>query len=400
MLADSREKAAVVAQVERRLSMIHDLVRPPEDLHAQVEVVVGTASSAVSVRARDLWRDIVERVRMAQASELKRASVSRLTGLDQALGAFIDICDCSKNPQIGERIDEQLRIRVLGCMHPPCNGFDGLVKALDDVLDSVRNNPADQETTESRLKKVEQATQKLREDHNARDGQHGQYLHSLGEQFNQKIKDFEKKGNAELSGLTERANAQSEEYVAGLVQLQLGSRKLLEQLTELERLNGVGKFSESFKLRGKKMSYWAWAWLFGGVVTLGLAISTPFLLPWLYELFELPDLVFTDWSPAAFEHLGKRVVIVFALLGFSAYCLRNFRVQRNLREDYEHRQLALETFNTFKVSAHDQATKDRVLLWACRTIFSTPTSASSAKAADGMQPDPELVAKILAQLKG
>ncbi|MFN9131687.1 MAG: hypothetical protein ACK5XO_03290 [Phycisphaerales bacterium] len=291
---------------------------------------------------------------------------------------------------MGRDVDEQLKGRVLGYMSSLGNDFETLVHALDGVLESVRNNTADQETTESRLKKVEQATEKLRADHNARDGHHGQYLQGLRDELDQAINKFEATGAVTIERINKQATDDVNKHVASVVITEQSAKNLIEQLTKLEQPQGVARFSDSFADRGNKVSRWAWLWLLGGIAALILAVFVALVFPNPYPFLQ-------DWTPAAFENIGRRVVVVFALLGFSAYCLRNYHVQRNLREDYKHRQLALETFNTFNVSAHDPATKDRVLLYACRTIFSTQTSTAPAKAADSVPFDAEALAKSLAQ---
>lgn len=390
MLSDPRERSAVVSQIGERLSKIRGLVHPAEDLHAQVEAVTGTELSRVPVRARDLWRDIIDRVRIVQAADIKRASVSKLTELDRALVAFVDICECSESSRMGRDVDEPLKGRVLGYMSSLGNDFDKLVDALHDALESVRNNTADQETTESRLKKVEQATEKLRADHNARDGHHGQYLQGLRDELDRAINKFEATGAVTIERINKQATDDVNKHVASVVIAEQSAKNLIEQLTKLEQLQGVARFSDSFADRGNKVSRWAWLWLVGGIAALIVAVFAAFVFSGPYPFLQ-------QWTPAAFENIGRLVVVVFAPLGFSAYCLRTFHTRRNLREDYMYRQLALETFNTFNVSAHDPATKDRVLLYACRTIFSTQTSTVPAKAAESVPFDAEALAKILAQ---
>ena len=390
MQSEKRTRSQIVAQVQQRLSKITVLENPYEDLNPQLAGPLGKQSLSLSPRVCDLWRDIVHRVRVAQTTDLGRASVRKLEPLAAALDAFIDVCDCQETKKNGRELDPQVKARVLSYLEPSYDDFDKLVDALDDALDSVRNNAADQETTESRLKKVEQATEKLRADHNARDGHHGQYLQGLRDELDQAINKFEATGAVTIERINKQATDDVKKHVASVVITEQSAKNLIEQLTKLEQLQGVARFSDSFADRGNKVSRFAWLWLLGGIAALIVAVLAALVFPSPYSFLQ-------DWTPAAFENIGRRVVVVFAPLGFSAYCLRTFHTRRNLREDYKHRQLALETFNTFNVSAHDPATKDRVLLYACRTIFSTPTSTTSAKAADGVPFDVEALAKILAQ---
>jgi hypothetical protein len=87
-------------------------------------------------------------------------------------------------------------------------------------------------------------------------------------------------------------------------------------------------------------------------------------------------------------------------MGLALFLLRMYRTTRQLREEYHHRQLALETFATFRESAKDDATRDLVLRVACRSIFTAPSTGLITKSdAEGAAPDPEMVAKFLAILK-
>lgn len=400
MKYDRINKSTLVANIKAKIERSDRLRANPSDLNEQLtERQLGERNATTFVH--ELWQDCHARILTIKDAAIEKAALPVLFELNNRLEVATDLVISAEARRLRQDTsDVAVTTRIQGYLTEPYEELHALLESLEAAMLSISISGDEARLVPGKIKALDAGLAKAEAAYTTATNLQQANAKELAIRVEAAKTEIRVACDQRFNEWKATATQQLDGFSGVFRNLCQSAGTHLEKLTELERLQGVAKFSDSFANRGNKVGRLARIWLFGGIVTLALAACTPFLLPVINRCLELPDPQFADWTPSAFEHIGKRTVIVFALLGFSAYCLRNYRVQRSLREDYKHRQLALETFNTFKVFANEPAAKDRVLLWACRMIFSTPTSASSAKAADGMQPDPELVAKILAQLKG
>ena len=393
-MSEVLRKDDLVRVIKEKLKGISNLNSPVENIEKQY-FEQDFSQTLPTETMRERWRDCIQRAQLARDAKLELAATECLRALDRALQPLVDVVESAT--KLRTRVDgraHDVRERMMAYLKNDGEEFGVLQVALDNTLASIAVVDGEAVFVRERIKLLDNAIESASALDQSLSTQFQEWEENVQGKFSVFATEANAKLQTEITKFAQGTGKELEQRRKGYDELKDSAEVLVQKLTRLETLQGVAKFSDSFAERGNRLSALSKWWFIAGCASLAAAIFVPIFC------FRDPSPDIATYTPAVIEHIAKRVVFVLGLLGFSAYCLRSFRVQRDLREDYKHRQLALETFNTFKVSAHDQATKDRVLLWACRTIFSTPTSASSAKAADGMQPDPELVAKILAQLKG
>lgn len=132
---------------------------------------------------------------------------------------------------------------------------------------------------------------------------------------------------------------------------------------------GVQAHATKFQTIAAKHTKLGYVWLIAVLLLTGAIVGTSVY----FMSHQLPSGPLND--AATIQKIASKLVFISTLYFAVIVAARNYRAHRHLTVINEHRQTALDTFETFvKAANKDEATKNAVLLEATRCIFASTTT--------------------------
>jgi hypothetical protein len=174
----------------------------------------------------------------------------------------------------------------------------------------------------------------------------------------------------DLRGIRERTSEVLNENVSQAKQVAEILDTARSTVSTLAAESFVNEFSGLAKEQRKSAGKWLAATAILAAVTVGAAISAPFVMEHIAS--SSTEATATADGPSAWliaQLITSKVILFGILIGATVWCGRMYRALKHQEAINSHRSRALETFRSFVSKAADNQTKDAVLLETTRSIF-------------------------------
>lgn len=162
-----------------------------------------------------------------------------------------------------------------------------------------------------------------------------------------------------------------------LKQANIQKDELLDALKTAAAEGGVSRQSIHFSGLCKQFRNLCIMWVIFAVL-FGVAIG-------IYALCGFKPLIGDVTWQSLINHFGPRLVTISVLFTGLVFCVRNFLAASHNLTVNRHRQVALDTFETFRSASKDDRVKDFILMEAAKTIFAHQSTGYLKGEADSPQ---------------